>query len=115
MIRTIIEHAGTTYSAELATVERTHLGFEDHGILAIGVTFKGQSWSQGDGLRGASDGFAESYIRAVLPVYGVSTWEDIAGREVFVLRGENDSHGAILGLASKTGDRVVILSEIKAG
>lgn len=67
---------------EIARIESTHLGFEDHGIFSITVRFEGDGWGQGFG----PIFFREDVVKAILKACGTSTWEGLKGRVVFVLR-----------------------------
>lgn len=108
--KTTIEIDDVTYHAELATIERTHLGYEDHGIFAIGMHFAGSGWGQGDGLRGAAGPFAARYAAAVIDVLGCGTWEELPGRTVYVLRA--DTYGPIVGIAHPLENRSLIYGSL---
>ncbi|QNJ56013.1 hypothetical protein SEA_RASPUTIA_123 [Microbacterium phage Rasputia] len=114
--KTIVEHGGFEFEAELAVVTKTHLGFEDHGIFSWNIDFKGVagSWGQGTGHRFATDPFimhtVVTFITEFFGKYG--TWEAITGREVFILR--ESYSGPIVGLAAKDdADNVFLFSELE--
>lgn len=111
--KTTITIGETDYQAELARVESTHLGFEDHGILSVNVAFEGigGGWGQGTGHY-----FADRpnrmfpWVRALIVLFGVR-WEDIQGKECFILR--EDCSGPIVGLASKSDNDYVLFETIR--
>lgn len=104
---------GKDYEAELARVEHTHLGNEDHGILSVNVHFAGigGSWEQGTGHY-----FADRpnrmfpWVCALLTFFG-GTWEGIAGKECFILR--ESYSGPIVGLADKGGTDYLLFQDIR--
>ena len=51
-MKIMFEHKGIEYRAAIATIEETHLGFEDHGILTISLILNGaDGWGQSAGNR----------------------------------------------------------------
>lgn len=99
---------------EIAKVEKTMLGFEDHGIMTcfLHLSFGGSGQGAGgyaldEPRRDASDKFLGRYgtsygmewvIRAI-KACGVDTWEQIKGRTVLALReGEDRFNGKLVGL-----------------
>lgn len=73
---------------EIAKIERTHLGFEDHDILTgfLHVTYGGAS----QGIGGyAIATVAGPYIQRTLQACGVRSWEKLVGRTIYVLTNEN--------------------------
>jgi len=94
-------HNGIEYEAIPASIARTDLGWEDHGIFTVQIMFE---WGpSGQGMPGYSFGGKEptdprlgAYLAAVLRVAGVGRWEDLRGRRVYMLR---DGH-MIRGLAN---------------
>lgn len=67
---------------ENAKIHSTHLGFEGHGILTLGITvdFGGVSQMIG-GFSYDHDGRANlaKHVREILTVLGVEKWEDVRG------------------------------------
>lgn len=65
---------------ENAKIHSTHLGFEGHGILTLGITvdFGGASQMIG-GYSYNSGGLLERHMREILTVLGVEKWEDVRG------------------------------------
>lgn len=105
----IITIDGAAYQAELASVESTHLGYEDHGIGTAILTFTGPGWRQANEPRGLSDydketkrqrgtAYGFDVVLRVIEVLGVDAWEKIAGKRVYVLR--VDGRGPIVGIAN---------------
>lgn len=72
------------YNRQVAKITRTHLGYEDHGILTgvLDVDYGGAS----QGVGGyAILSLAGPYIERTLKACGVRRWEDLCGRTIFVL------------------------------
>ena len=105
---------------EIAKVENTFLGVEDHGILTATIGFTGNNGSWGQGTPGygldayngdrakkkpapqypqdrVGTAFGMEFIRRLLQAFGVNQWEDIKGRTVFVVR-EGGRFGTIVGI-----------------
>lgn len=84
-----------------ATIERTMLGVEDHGLLTACITLKYAGSSQvfggysfGSAGRPALSAVGMEFIRRVLKIAGVERWEDLKGRPV---RADAD-HGTVYGI-----------------
>lgn len=114
--KTTITIKGVDYEAQLARVKGTHLGYEDHGIFSVNIDFEGVSgsWGQGTGHR-----FADTPARLFPWVKMLTSffssfgkWEDIVGKECFVLR--RSYGGAIVGLVSKVSDEALLFDDIDA-
>jgi hypothetical protein len=75
----------TEYTREIAKVESTSLGFEDHGILTgyLHVNYGGAAQGLG-GYNLAST--AGAWLQGVLRACGVGTWEQVKGRTIYVLK-----------------------------
>jgi hypothetical protein len=89
---------------ELAKIERTHLGFEDHGILtgSLHVNYGGA----GQGIGGYSIAtVAGDYIKRTLEACGVRTWEELRGRTIYVLTDSNRRVVGIENLPTEPGGR----------
>jgi hypothetical protein len=79
-----------------ARITGTSLGYEDHGILTSYVHLEGDGWGVSFGgyafdgydnkakRRWASNGFGLEFIRAVMRVADVKSWEDLPGKVVRV-------------------------------
>lgn len=96
---------------EIAKIESTFLGVEDHGIFTamLNVNYGGS----GQGIGGYSlddydperktrigTAFGAEFIKRVLGVCGVSEWEKVKGRTIFVLRQSEGFGSKVLGIAS---------------
>ena len=127
MNRTItVEHNGKTYSGQLAKIDSTRLGYEDHGILTANVYC---SWSGGGvGVGGycldqPKDRDARDYTRVgtaygldqiirILETVGVDRWEKLPGSQVIVLFEGRSMLGSVSkGIAGVLNDEVLILKE----
>lgn len=125
--RTItIEHEGETYSGQIATIESTSLGFEDHGILTAMLHCSWQGGGVGVGgfcLDQPKDKNSRDYSRAgtaygldhiirLIETVGVGSWEKLTGREVIVLfKGKSMLGATAAGIAGVTNDKVLILAD----
>lgn len=80
-----------------ARIQKTMLGFEDHGIFTCMVTLEFKSTTvQGFGgysMNGASN-FGGQFIQEILRAVGVEEWEKLPGKHVRVRR-DNSSIVAI--------------------
>lgn len=96
---------------EIAKIESTSLGTEDHGIFTamLRVNYGGSSQSIGgysldeydpDLKRRVGTAFGLEFIKRVLGVCGVTEWEKIKGRTIFVLRQSEGFGAKVLGIAS---------------
>lgn len=100
--------ARPTVVEQIARIEATHLGYEDHGIFTVWLTLDYGGAGQGAGGF-ALDEFDQSdrerhgtaggmdFIIGVLRACGVDRWEKVKGRTVYALR-EDEFHGAVIGL-----------------
>lgn len=120
-----VEHNGTTYYAEVMTVESTSLGVEDHGILTAYLHLKGDGTGIGVGGYGLDqpitvDGkfshreptaYGFDHVLQLMRTVGVSRWEDLPGKSCLVLFEKPGSWGQTsVGIAHLTDeDRVFIL------
>lgn len=122
-LRQTLDHKGVTYQAQTAWVESTHIGREDHGLFAVDVRFAGDGWGQGmggwavddvplerGGPRRFTSGFGLALIEALIRVIGSGVWENLPHQPCLALREE--SYGAIRGVASLDGTRVVIFRDL---
>jgi hypothetical protein len=88
-----IEIDGTTYRVEHAQVETYRLEREDHGILTVNLSFKGESWGQGMPAMGL-DEYDKEQERRVGTAFGCEYIGQIVDR---------------LGSPGKVGQAVVVL------
>lgn len=96
----------TEYTREIAKIERTHLGLEDHGILTgmLHVTYGGSA--QGVGGYDLRTGSAAAvFIERTLRACGVRTWEALKGRTIYVLTDESRRVVGIENLPTEPGER----------
>jgi hypothetical protein len=87
----------TEYTEEIAKVERTTLGYEDHGIMTCFLHLSFGSSGQGAGgysldAPAPSDGhrvgtaFGMEWIIRAMRACGVDEWSKVTGRTIFALR-----------------------------
>jgi len=119
-----VEHHGTTYYGQVATIESTTLGTEDHGILTAYLHCSGDGWGIGVGGYGL-DTYDEAQKKRVPTAYGldhivqlartagVGRWEDLPGTQVIVLFTSESSLGSTAAGIAHISDekRVLILKE----
>jgi hypothetical protein len=98
------------YDAELATVDRAMLGFEDHNIFTAYLIFKGPNWGQGEPARAWGPEALTLYLKTVLDVVGVRDWSEVKGKDVIVLR----ENRMIVGIAHRNEDKHLIFEDIIA-
>lgn len=110
--RTTVTIAGKDYEADLATISKSFIGFEDHGIFTAYLTFRGQSWQQSEPARLWSGDQLKRYLETVLKTLGANDWSKVEGQEVFVLK--EDYLGPILGFAHRSEDRYFFFESIIA-
>lgn len=90
-----------------AKIERTMLGYEDHGILTCSLTLTQQSSGQGfggfrlDAPKGKQSIMGTFWIKRILEVVGVSKWEDLPGKYIRVA---GEEFGEIYGIGHITDD-----------
>lgn len=98
---------------QIAKIERTMLGYEDHGIFTVTLTLNyGEGGAQGAGMAALDepthddDGrfagrvgtkMGHDYIIGIIRACGVDSWEQIKGRTIIALR-EDGYHGAVIGI-----------------
>jgi hypothetical protein len=122
----IIEHNGETYYGQLATIRRTTLGYEAHGILSSSLhcEWKGGGISVGgycldqpkdrDGRDYSRMGTAYGldFVIRTIETVGVESWEKLTGSSVIVLFTEPNSWGSMAsGIAGIHNDKVFLPKE----
>lgn len=124
----LIGHNGVEYTAHVATIERTHLGTEDHGIVTAYLHLKWGSSGigvggmcldapefEGDGgkfLRRIGTAYGLDHLMQLMATVGVDSWEKLPGKRVFVLFPNNESWGSIAsGIANIDTGKAFILKE----
>lgn len=116
-----VDHEGRTYLGEVGKVERTLLGYEDHGIFTLYLYLDFAGSSQGAGGYFLDDYDKEKdcriptlsgmrWIMEVMACVGAREWENVKGTTLVALREE--PYGAIKGLARLDGSRVLIFADI---
>jgi hypothetical protein len=112
-----LTHDGVDYRAEIATVESTFLGEEDHGIWTAMLRFAGPSWGQGNDAmtldtydketkRRIGTAFGMDHIMRIAEALGCRNWEAVKGKRCLVLR--RSPYGRINGIADLDAQRVLI-------
>lgn len=110
MIRTLtVEHDGVTYIGEIARIESTMLGYEDHGIFTAVIHFAGPSWAQGTPGYAIAEGNGIGFIRAVLNAVGVDQWEKLKGQRAIALR--EKPFDLIRGIANVDDDHAFVFAD----
>lgn len=87
------------FEEKIAKVTSSFIGFEDHGLLSVSLTFDYGGSSQGIGHRAFGSSSEETdeadkwrlahemgmdFVRRLMLACGVETWESIKGRTVLV-------------------------------
>lgn len=130
MTKTIaVEHNGKTYSGQLAKIESTSLGYEDHGILTAYLNCRWASGGIGIGGfcldepkdRGSRDytrvgtAYGLDHLIRLMETVGVNDWEGMVGAQVVVLFDVPPGQSALgttgVGIAGVLNDKVLILKE----
>ncbi len=122
-----VEHNGKTYAGQIMRIKATVLGREDHGIATAYLHCEAEGSGIGVGGYGLDapkrddDGkfvgrvgtaYGMDHIFAILRTVGVGEWEKLPGQHVIVLyEGKSLLGNVSVGIASLTGDRVLILKE----
>lgn len=96
-----VEIDGVTYKAEVAHVERFHIGAEDHGIFSATIHFRGDGWGQALGPLGLGGEFTNLFLKAATNLLGSP--DEAKGKQVIVLRTEH--FGLIKGFCPWPNDR----------
>lgn len=103
---------------QIARIDSTHLGYEDHGMFTVNLTFDFGGSGQGLGhliLAGskpsAKDEVGIRLLRAIMDACSARTWDEVKGRNVYVLRdGPDEWTAKIVGiepLPFNKGKRVI--------
>ena len=101
-----------------AIIERTMLGYEDHGIMTCFLYLKQEGSGQGFGGYGLDakplkdkqghygdrrpSKFAGFWIKRILETVGVEKWEDLSGKHIRV---DGEEFGDILGIGNIINDK----------
>ena len=104
------------YTREIARIESTMLGFEDHGILTCYLTLNFGNSMQGAGgydLRPANGPCAAEWIERILKACDVQRWELLKGRTVYALRDKTRRVVGIEPLPTENGTRFLFVEAAK--
>lgn len=119
-----LTHEGVTYEAQVMTIKRTTLGWEDHGIFTavlhcespgsgqgIGTYCLDETGGMGKPRKGTAYGL--DHIMRIIETVGVRNWEDLTNKRILVLRTpeENRSGWGASGIADIDGQRVFIFKD----
>jgi hypothetical protein len=101
-----------TYLAELAVIEGTFLGWEDHGIftgilvVTGGRIVGGRQLDTVDGDVRRATAYGMQWVCDVLTVLGARNWETITGKAVLLL--SSPESDVIVGIAHPVDDRLMV-------
>jgi hypothetical protein len=129
--RTItVEHDGKTYSGQLARIDSTSFGSQDHGIVSAWLHCSWKSGGIGVGgfcldtpkpkdQRAAGDytrlgtAYGLDHLMQIMATVGVETWEKLPGQQVIVLfeDGRDGWGSTSVGIAGVLNDKVLILKQ----
>lgn len=125
-VNSFIEHNGVEYQAHVATIERTHFGSEDHGIVTAYLHLKWGSSGIGVGgmcldspkkdesgkyLRRIGSAYGLDHLMQLMATVGVDSWEKLPGKRVFVLFPNNGWGSIASGIANIDTGKAFILKE----
>lgn len=110
--RTTVTIDGKDYEADLATISKSFIGFEDHGIFTAYLSFRASAWEQSEPARIWSADQLKRYLETVLKTLGVNDWSRVQGQEVLVLR--ENYFGPILGFAHRSEARYFLFESLVA-
>lgn len=126
-VKTVIEHNGVDYTAHVATIRGTRFGYQDHGILTADLDLRWEGagiWAPGycldspDKSEGVEPGtrlgtaYGLDHLIRLLEVVGVSKWEDLPHKQVFVLFPNDGGWGSSAsGLANLLTGKAFIFKE----
>lgn len=116
-----VDHRGTDYKATFTTVLSTKLGWEDHGFFTFslecegsgigvnvgGITLDGAPIVTGGSSPRTPTASGMAVLFEVMHTFGVRSWEDIRGKDIYVLW-END---IAVGLADPSTERSMVFRE----
>lgn len=115
-----VEQSGKIYQGVLAKIDKTEIGYEDHGIL---TAFLHCSWPGGGvsvggyqlDVKGSGTAFGLDQIICIMETVGVDGWEKLAGKQVVLLfsapPGKSTLGSRVVGIAGLLNDKVLVLTE----
>lgn len=126
-----VEHDGKTYAGQIATIDSTTLGWEDHGILTanLNCSWKGGGISVGgfclDQSTGTPDytrrgtAYGLDHVMRLMEAVGVNRWEKLPGKQVIVLFDAKPGAATwgrqSVGIAGLLNETVLILTDHAEG
>ena|SRR5687767_14752714 len=99
---------GEEYEGKLARIERTSLGYEDHGIPTAFLHCAGHGWGQGAGGFHLGGAAMHAWVMGVIDALGCETWENLPGRSVMLLYKKGTGHYPVEGVMSPTGEKTFL-------
>ncbi|GAA1051339.1 hypothetical protein [Arthrobacter russicus] len=104
-----IDHEDRAYRAEVMTIDRTTLGFEDHGIMTAYLHCSAGSIGCTLGGYFIRNRFGADFLGTILETLKAHTWEELKGKRIYVLfDGESPWGSQSIGLANiDTGDVLI--------
>lgn len=104
-----IDHEDRAYRAEVMTIDRTTLGFEDHGIMTAYLHCSADSIGCTLGGYFIRNRFGADFLGTILETLKAHTWEELKGKRIYVLfDGESPWGSQSIGLANiDTGDVLI--------
>lgn len=122
MTRTItIKDGDRTYSGRAGTITSTRLGVQEHGIMTAYLTVEWQKGGVGVGGfalasydkdldRHIGSAYGMDHVMRILDTVGVEKWEDLRGKQVIVLFGDDGGWGSrSVGIAHITDERKIFV------
>lgn len=108
-----VEINGKNYELELGTVSSTHLGIEDHGLFTVSIMFDFGGSSQGLGHRmmGQDAEATGPFLKELLPIFKATTWEELKGKKVFVIRDGSKYTSTIAGLVDVDQSKYIVFDD----
>ena len=100
----VIKIDGVTYYGKPARVERTSLGYEDHGIPTAYLHCAGAGWGQGAGGFALGGPFTHAYVFGVIDALGVRAWEQVKDMKLMLLYTDENCIGTVEGIKRLVGN-----------
>ena len=120
-----ITHDDKEYTGILATIDSTHLGWEDHGIWTAMMQCSWESagigvggWALDKPVKDTKEhvtregtAFGMDQVITICNTVGVNTWEKLKGSSVVVLFPKDDRGSRAVGIAGVHNSKVLIFQE----
>ena len=122
-IESFLINDGKKYSIILGQIEKTNLGYEEHGIFTAWLRVKGDTWGQVVGgyvldttkPDGGGDREGTAYgldlIIRILETLGVKQWESLIGVDVYLIQNPKDQWGQVLGIVGKNSSKPLFFQD----